>query len=74
MTNDELIRLLFERVVEAQRSATEEEKYEAYCDMVGQDDADAPFYYAAQVISQLLLGRWMKLEEIPKLYQQGASE
>ena len=64
MTNDELVRLLFERVTEAEKASTEEERYEAYCTMVGQDDADAPFYYAAQVISQLLLGRWMELEEL----------
>lgn len=56
MTNDELVRILLERVTEAEKSATEDERYEAYCAMVEQDDADAPFYCAAQVISELLLG------------------
>ena len=43
MTNDELVRILLERVTEAEKSATEDERYEAYCAMVEQDDADAPF-------------------------------
>ena len=56
MTNDELVRLLLERVAEAEETVTEEEKDEAYCEMVEQDDSDAVFYIAARVIADLLLG------------------
>lgn len=57
MTNDELVRLLLERVEEAEEFVTEEEKDEVYCTVLATQAASVdPFYYAAQAIAELLLG------------------
>jgi len=57
MTNDELVRLLLERVEEAEETVTEEEKDEVYCTVLATQAASAePYYYAVQAIAELLLG------------------
>tara|TARA_A100001515_G_scaffold35513_1_gene27704 strand:- start:254 stop:436 length:183 start_codon:yes stop_codon:yes gene_type:complete len=57
MTNDELVRLLLERVAEAEETVTEEEKDEVYSTVLATQAASVdPFYYAAQAIAELLLG------------------
>ena len=57
MTNDELVRLLLERVAEAEETVTEEEKDEVFMSTLQPGIfSDTPFYYAAKAIADLLLG------------------
>jgi len=55
MGNDELIGLVFERVEIAEQTVSEEQRYEAYMEMMEQDDTDGVFSTAVHIITRLLL-------------------